>query len=480
MRPLRNSFEAATFGRTDSLRARARPEGEPAPSAHPVAATGWSFLGRVVGPSAAARGRQSATPPARIGLFGLFGSGNSGNDGSLEAMILYLREVRPDAELVCFCACSAGAADLVARSFHVPAIPFALAKPEARLLRILDRVSLRAPRQLASLVRAIMLIGRVDLLIVPGTGILDDFQDGPLGMPLVLFGWCLAARLKGVRLAFVSIGAGPIRHPISQWLMKSAVALAHYRSYRDVISKRFMESIGFDTGKDTVYPDLAFKLPTPLSSNRKGIEDRPLTVGVGVMAYYGWRNRDARGPAIYTAYGEKVAEFVGWLLDRGHVVRILTGHVSDQRAVDDLVGRVMAARPALAPNRLLIEPSSSLHDLMRQIAQTDVVVATRFHNVVCALKLGKPTVAIGYAEKNDVLMAEMGLDRFCQHIERLDVSLLIEQFTQLVAGRAQYVASIREANAVYQQRLRRQDALLASHLLLTDVIHRQTARDSIP
>ena len=478
MRPVRTSFEAAPFG-TDHVRTRLRLEGQRVLSAQPAAATGAHPPDRAAWQMAAARGQQSGIAPGRIGLFGLFGSGNSGNDGSLEAMIRFLREVRPDAELVCFCACSAGADDVVARAFGLPAIPFALAKPEASLLRILDRLSLRLPRQLASLARAITLTGRVDLLIVPGTGILDDFQESPLGMPLVLFGWCLAARLRGVRLAFVSIGAGPIRHPITRWLMKSAVALAHYRSYRDVISKTFMESIGLDTGKDAVYPDLAFKLPTPLSSHREGIEDRPLTVGVGVMAYYGWRNRDARGPAIYTAYAEKIAEFVLWLLDRGHVVRILTGQVSDQRAVGDLVARVMAAKPALAPKRLLSEQSSSLHDLMRQIAQTDVVVATRFHNVVCALKLGKPTVAIGYAEKNDVLMAEMGLDRFCQHIERLDVGRLIEQFTQLVASRAHYAASIRGADAVYQERLWRQDALLASHLLFTDVTDRPPAWGSV-
>ena len=44
-------------------------------------------------------------------------------------------------------------------------------------------------------------------------------------------------------------------------------------------------------------------------------------------------------------------------------------------------------------------------------------------------------MSLGYAEKNDVLMAEMGLGRFCQHIERFDLDLLIEQFTQLVAQR---------------------------------------------
>jgi polysaccharide pyruvyl transferase WcaK-like protein len=101
---------------------------------------------------------------------------------------------------------------------------------------------------------------------------------------------------------------------------------------------------------------------------------------------------------------------------------------------------------------------------MRQIADTDIVVATRFHNVVCALRLARPTVSIGYAEKNDLLMAEMGLGRFCQRVEELDFDLLMEQFTALVSERQRYVQSLRDMNSVYQERLDRQDSLLAACL----------------
>jgi polysaccharide pyruvyl transferase WcaK-like protein len=300
-------------------------------------------------------------------------------------------------------------------------------------------------------------------LIIPGTGILDDFQAGPLGMPLALFGWCLAARLCGTRIAFVSVGAGPIHHPLSRWLMKSAVAMAQYRSYRDTVSKTFMESIGFDTRDDAIYPDIAFKLPAPVSPVRSAAGS--LTVGVGVMTYLGWERGSPRGPAIYAAYLEKITAFVLWLLDQGHRVRILMGDAADRDAVADVLSEVAAARPDLAQDRLIADPMRSLHDLMRQMAETDVIVATRYHNIVCALRLGKPLVSLGYAEKNDVLMTEMGVGRFCQHVERFDLDLLIEQFTQLVAERQRYEDGIRRANLSYQERLERQDSILASRLL---------------
>jgi polysaccharide pyruvyl transferase WcaK-like protein len=401
--------------------------------------------------------------PKRIGLFGLFGTGNSGNDGSLEAMLRFLREVSPDAEITCICSAHRGAADRVARSLCVTTVPLGTPPSENRLLQTVDRLLLTVPRRAASVVHAVRHARKFDALIFPGTGILDDFGGSPFGMPLALLTWCFVARRCGAWTAFVSIGAGPIHNPISRWLMRAAAALAHYRSYRDTVSKTFMQSIGFDARDDAVYPDLAFNLPSPAASRRQ-LTDGGLTVGVGVMTYFGWRNDAVDGAAVYQTYLAKLTSFVLWLLDRDHAVRVLMGDTNDERAVSDLLATIAMARPDLPSNRLVHEPMSSLHDLMRQIADTDVVVATRYHNVVCALKLNKPTVSIGYADKNDVLMTEMGLDAFRQHVERLDLNRLIEQFNQLIADRSLYERRIGEANVAIQKRLGEQDALLAAEL----------------
>ncbi len=189
------------------------------------------------------------------------------------------------------------------------------------------------------------------------------------------------------------------------------------------------------------------------------------TVGVGVMTYKGWRIDTVNGDAIYAAYIEEITKFVLWLLDRGHTVRVLMGETTDWEAVTELATNVVAARPDLPQDRLFAVPVHSLHDLMRLIAQTDVVIASRFHNVVCALKLGKPTVQIGYGDKNEALMAEMGMEHCCQHIELLDLDLLIEQFAQLMSDRQRYEQGLREANLAFQERLDHQDLILAARLL---------------
>jgi polysaccharide pyruvyl transferase WcaK-like protein len=245
--------------------------------------------------------------------------------------------------------------------------------------------------------------------------------------------------------------------------MKSSVALADYRSYRDDVSKRFMEGIGFDTSEDPVYPDIAFALPAPHTAERPDAAGT-LIVGLGVMNYHGWEGKGDGGDDIYAVYLEKIAAFALWLLQEGHVVRLLTGAKGDKPTVADLLERLRAKADSASLDRLIYEPISTLQDVMTQIAATDLVVATRFHNIVSALKLGRPSISIGYAEKNDALMADMGLGDFCQHIERLSLDRLMRQFTELAEDRDGYAAGIRAVQDDYRRQLQHQDSILTHKL----------------
>jgi polysaccharide pyruvyl transferase WcaK-like protein len=396
-----------------------------------------------------------------IGLLGRFGQGNFGNDGSLEAMVDFLRRARPQAELVCICS----GRDVVERDFGLSTVPINWPRPANPTLRAIDAALLRAPSILHHLIQKIKNTRRMDAIIVPGTGILDDFGETPLGTPATLFLWCLAARLCGTKFAFVSIGAGPIHHPLSRRLFKAAARMAQYRSYRDPISKQFMDGIGFDTRNDPLFPDIAFALPRPEIHDQPPAGARPLRVGVGLMTYYGWRGDPVSGAQIHEKYMVQITRFVRWLLDSGHQVRLLMGDSGDKPVIERVLISVADGMPESLRGRLIAEDAQSLQDIMRQISDTDVVVATRFHNVVCALKMNRPTISLGYARKNDVLLADMGLGEFCQSIEQLDLDLLNKQFTKLVADREKYVKGIEAANAKYERELQRQGELLLSKFL---------------
>jgi polysaccharide pyruvyl transferase WcaK-like protein len=424
---------------------------------------GWSGPDAPVAPSREAPKARSraARRPEVIALFGLFGCGNMGNDASLETMLAFLRRERPEARLLCIC----DRPDVVARRFGIETVPISRSRHTTGPRQRLGRRLRKLVAKLGDVITAFREVRRADVVIVPGTGILDDFGERPYGMPFDLLRWCLAARLTGSRVAMVSIGAGPIEHPTSRRLMKAAARLAHYRSYRDELSRRFMQSIRFDTKCDPVYPDIVFGLEEPASPRFPCSTSAPLRVGVGVMSYYGWYGFAEGGKAIFDRYVEKLARVAIHLLDSGHEVRLLTGEVGDITAVERIRDEVASARPELAAARVAAEPIGSLHDLMRQIALTDLVIATRFHNIVCALKMGKPTVSLGYARKNDVLMAEMGLGDFCHHVEHFDVETVLDEVDRLAAARGDYERGILERSAAFKQQLERQQAELIAALL---------------
>ena len=98
------------------------------------------------------------------------------------------------------------------------------------------------------------------------------------------------------------------------------------------------------------------------------------------------------------------------------------------------------------------------------MAPVGTVVATRYHNVMCALKLGKPTISISYSPKHDVLMAEMGLSEFCQLPNSLDVSRLIEQFTELERRSVELRQVIKERNEANARLLKDQFVELSAVL----------------
>ena len=78
--------------------------------------------------------------------------------------------------------------------------------------------------------------------------------------------------------------------------------------------------------------------------------------------------------------------------------------------------------------------------------------------------LAKPTLSIGYAAKNDALMADMGMAEFCQSARSLDVGRLIEQFTELESRSVQLRQALHERTMAKARLLDDQFAALSAVL----------------
>ncbi len=207
--------------------------------------------------------------PARISFYGNFGAGNLGNEATLQAVIEQILRRWPDGQLLCFCT---NPHDVRTRH-NIAAFPSEAVNRgtmdrsgssarRGNLTRFFRIAFQRIPLELVHWIKCLHALSRADMLIVAGTGIVTDYQTGPLGWPYDIFKLSTLAALCRVKLAFLSIGAGPIHHPLSRWLLKRSLALAHHRSYRDEASKQYLQEIGFNTNRDFVCPDVVFGLST--------------------------------------------------------------------------------------------------------------------------------------------------------------------------------------------------------------------------
>ena len=370
--------------------------------------------------------------PVRISLFGNFGSTNPGNEATLLAVISRLRLLLPECELCCIC----GFPGNVIAGHGIRAVPCTVRSERIwdRQAPLSERVRLALPglrEEAREYVRAWRTLEDEDLLIVPGTGLLTDAWGLSRWGPYGLLRWSLVARLRGCRVIFLSVGAGPVHGRLGRLLLRSALSLANYRSYRDIPSRQVVEGLGLSTRDDPIYPDLVFGLSPPSSLTPEDRQGGRPVVGLGLMEYGAKYSTPSETGDTYLRYLESLAVFVGWLLEHEYDVKLLLGD-ADTVVIDDFRAVLREHLGPYEEKRVIDPVVGSIDEVLSQLSATDFVVATRFHNVLMSLLLGKPPIAISFHHKVSSLMSEMGLSEYCHDINQMNADTLIAQFLALV------------------------------------------------
>jgi polysaccharide pyruvyl transferase WcaK-like protein/chemotaxis methyl-accepting protein methylase len=383
--------------------------------------------------------------PQKISFFGHFGSANSGNESTLISILYHLRALSPETDFLCVCSNPEAAV----KRYGIAAIPIS-----TRTRRIWDRDTALAKRvpmalvgagaELRQYTRALRELEGTDVLIVPGTGLVTDAFGLHNWGPYSMFTWVLMAKLRRTKVEFVSIGAGPIESTSGRALVKATLSLADYRSYRDRSTKEYLGSIGFRTNRDPVYPDLVFGLPQALLPRE---EARPKgtrrVVGLGLMVYPGKYSASDPRPETYRTYLESLAAFAVWLLDHDYDIRLLLGD-ADTIVIEDFKTALRARVGSYDERRIIERPIASVEDVLAELGATDLVVATRFHNVLLALLVGRPVIAISFHHKCSSLMEQMDLSDYCHEIEQLNADWLIHRFRDLERNQDALKETIRQ------------------------------------
>jgi polysaccharide pyruvyl transferase WcaK-like protein len=370
---------------------------------------------------------EHAAAGVRIGLFGLLGSGNIGNDASMEAVLDYLQERHPLAVIDVMCS----GPERVTTEYGLDAVQMFWFDQHQDRLSPKPWNALRVPSRILDLFRVSRWVRRHEMVIVPGAGVLEaSLPLRPWNTPYGLFLLTALGRLFSTKVALVCVGAAPIKQRATRILSNWAARLAAYRSYRDGGSREAMRDRGIES-RDSVFPDLAFSLPTP-GKDRLGGGDWS-TIGVGVMAYVGSNDDRHRAPDIYRAYVEGMKGIVCRLVDDARKVRLFIGDTdgSDDATAREILAAVRELRPDLDATWVIAEPVTTLCEIMESMEPLGAIIATRFHNLIAALKLAKPTIAIGYSDKHRDLMADAGLAEFTHPIESFDPGVVVGQLREM-------------------------------------------------
>ena len=365
----------------------------------------------------------------RVGLFGLLGSGNSGNDASMETVLAYLREAHPDAVVDALCGgperVRASTASTPPRCTGTRDSTSGKPATQAAFLKLLGKGIDTVPhRVLGAAAR------RGDR--VRRRGARDHAAAARVGVPV------RAVRARRVREALRDESRAGQRGGRPHQQASDPVAVERDRTARllpllpGLVLTRRDAAAGIDTSSDRVYPDLVFGVPTPPYE-----PGDPRLVGVGVMAYYGGNDdRKQGGPDPFPLRRDHDAFHPSGWSTTATGCGCSVGTASSTAKSPRRSRRTCASTGPSEPSRVTIASGSTYPELIREMAPVGMVVATRYHNVMCALKLCKPTISLGYSRKFISLMTDMGLAEFHQYAGALDLERLIEQFKELESRRA--------------------------------------------
>ena len=238
--------------------------------------------------------------------------------------------------------------------------------------------------------RALRELGRNDLFIIGGGGLINDHWPGLI--PRML-SWIVAARLRGARVVWMGVGVGPIRRRAWRPLARLAARLSTTVLVRDGASARLA---GGPSRRIAVIPDPALFLDPP-----QRLEPTTDLLGMIVRPPV-----DDREP-----HASRLVEVLAALATAGRASGLRPRLLMMAPAVDAAFAARVADRLARDGEAPAIEAlPTSPEAALRVVAGLPAVVSVRLHGVFLSALAGVPCVPIGYDVKVGAAAARLGLD----------------------------------------------------------------------
>ncbi len=207
-------------------------------------------------------------------------------------------------------------------------------------------------------------------------------------------GTLFAASWRGVPVAVVGQGIGPLRRPWVRGLARRAFDRAQFISVRDANSVRALTDLGvtreIHRGADLallVSPAPAERLNALLA--RAGLDAASSRIGVAVRRWPGLLDPQTLGQALRRC-----------AVPRGAVIAVLVFDPIRDRPISEALAEACGGR---------VVEADSPQDLLAVVGAMDLVLGVRLHALIFAASRGTPALGLAYDPKVSAFMADVGL-----------------------------------------------------------------------
>jgi polysaccharide pyruvyl transferase WcaK-like protein len=385
----------------------------------------------------------------RVGLLGMYASANLGDTAIQTAVMLALLRRRPDIEFVGLCTDPVDAVQtfgirarhlscesamlLPPRNGHVQPVPggdpgISFERLPAPLARCVS--AWRIDRQMREL----------DMLLISGSGQIDDFWGGPWEQPFRLLAWTAAAARQGKPAAVFGVGVDQLLTRLGKVFCKQALQRAQLRVLRDAGSLDALRAMGLQAQTD-VCPDPAFHLeapPPPAAGGSRFAVISPIA-----------RNAWPGGSEPYEAYLGALAAAADHLQRQGVEVRFVCSQTRMDPPIVDHVRQRM--RGDVGATRVM--EVKTVDEYLREVGGAQVVVGSRLHAMILALVAGAPVVAVSYARKVQRQLQDFGLADYLLDLRDVQADKLLGRIDAVLREQVSLRAHIRRQATAFRAQL---------------------------
>ncbi len=368
----------------------------------------------------------------RIGITGSYGGLNLGDEAILQSIIAQLRADVP-AELTVF---TRNRDDTERR----------------------HRVERAIPVRAFSRTEVLPEIERLDLFVLGGGGILYDADAQ------IYLREAQVALDSGVPVMLYAVGAGPLKDPNVQALVRDCLRKVDVVTVREKSANKVLEDVGVDR-EIVVTADPALLLEPealpPGALEQEGLARERTVVGMSVREP-GVAAPDL-DPDFYHSLLANAADFMVDRYDADIVFIPMERSVLDTQHSHAVVARMLRAQRAA-----VLKGDYTSGQLLSLMKRMSFVLGMRLHFLIFAALTGVPFVALPYASKVSGFLEDLGIA--APPIELVDAGRLIAYLDECWDRREALSAHIAEALPALKERARQ------SHRIALELLaHRKSA-----